>query len=203
MHFVCQKTDWGAKGAPRGATTKINYHIWVPFGGHFSDLFEFLMEKSAYLPHIAFFLIFWGALSALGDGLISNPSTPVQSKHTFHCLHFFSKKVPWRGQKRSIWGNVSSKKRFLCKKMRSKNCFKKRCSTNLKQDSINRSGGSRRGSLACALFKQETVVRAAVEALFEILAEKSELGGKSVQKTDWIAESFPKKLNGLLKIVDC
>ena len=23
MHFSCQKTDWGAKGAPRGATTKM------------------------------------------------------------------------------------------------------------------------------------------------------------------------------------
>ena len=35
-------------------------------------------------------------------------------------------------------------------------------------------------SLACALFRQETVVRAAVEALFEIIAEKSELGSKSL-----------------------
>ena len=43
-------------------------------------------------------------------------------------------------------------------------------------------------SLACALFRQETVVGAAVEALFEILAEKSGLGSKLVQKTDRIAE---------------
>ena len=53
-------------------------------------------------------------------------------------------------------------------------------------------GGSRRSGLACALFRQETVVRAAVEALFEILTEKSEMGSKSVQKTDWIAESSQK-----------
>ena len=61
-------------------------------------------------------------------------------------------------------------------------------------------GGSRRGSLACALFRQETVVRAAVEALFEIHAEKSDMDSKSVQKkltgmlnrcneTEWVAEN--------------
>ena len=59
-------------------------------------------------------------------------------------------------------------------------------------------GGSRRGSLACALYRQETVVRAAVEAVFEILAEKSELGSKLVQQADWIAELLQEQLNGLL-----
>ena len=53
-------------------------------------------------------------------------------------------------------------------------------------------GGSRRGSLTCALCRQETVVRAAVEALFEILAEKSGLGSKLMQKTAWIAEWLEK-----------
>ena len=60
-------------------------------------------------------------------------------------------------------------------KLLQKNCYAK-----LKQDPIPMPGGSRRSSLACALFRQETVVGAAVEALFGILAEKSGLGSKSV-----------------------
>ena len=50
----------------------------------------------------------------------------------------------------------------------------KRRPAKLKQYPIPMPGGSRRSGLACALFRQETVVRATVEALFEILAEKSE-----------------------------
>ena len=67
---------------------------------------------------------------------------------------------------------------------------------------IRMSGGSWRSSLVCALFKQETVVRATVEALFEILAKKNGLGSNLVQKTDWIAELL-EKMNVLLKNVDC
>ena len=48
--------------------------------------------------------------------------------------------------------------------------------------------GSLTARLACALLRQETVVGAAVEALFEILAEKSGLGSNLVQETDRIAE---------------
>ena len=40
--------------------------------------------------------------------------------------------------------------------------------------------------------RQETVVRATVEALFEILAAKSGLGSKLMQKTDWIADMLQK-----------
>ena len=80
----------------------------------------------------------------------------------------------------------------MCEKIGSKDFFKKRCPSKLKQLTIPMPGGSRRGSLTCALYRQETVVRAAVEALFEILTEKSEMGSKSVQKTDWIAESSQK-----------
>ena len=45
---------------------------------------------------------------------------------------------------------------------------KKGAPSRLEQESIHKPGGSRRSSLACALYRQETVVRAAVEALFEI-----------------------------------
>ena len=92
MHFSSQKTNWGAKGAPRGASTKILSPIWVPFGGNFWCVFVFLVQKSVYLAHAAFFLNFWGALSAFGDGLICNPYTYMQSKHTFQFLHSFLKK---------------------------------------------------------------------------------------------------------------
>ena len=83
-----------AKGAPRGATTKVPSPIWAPFRGHFSDFFEFLMQKSVYLTRVAFFLNFGRALSVVGDGLLCNPSTPAQSKHTFQFLHFFIKMFP-------------------------------------------------------------------------------------------------------------
>ena len=70
--------------------------------------------------------------------------------------------------------------------------LQKKCPARLKRQSIPRPGGSRRSGLACALFRQETIVRAADEALFEIQTEKSELGSKSVQKIDWIGKSSPK-----------
>ena len=38
--------------------------------------------------------------------------------------------------------------------------------------------GSLTAPLACALFEQETIVRATVEAVFEIIAEKSDLDSK-------------------------
>ena len=137
--------------------------------------------------HVSFFHEFWVALSALWDRLICNPSTYMQSKHTFQFLHFFLKRLPEDLQMSHFlsifWPNMW----FLCEKMGSKNCFKKRCPSRLKWRAINRPGGSRRGSLTCALYRQETVVWAAVEALFEIFAEKSGLGSKLVWKT-WVTE---------------
>ena len=103
IHFSCQKTDWGAKGAPRGATPVSNSPFWTPFGGQFSYIFVFLC-KNKYLKHAPFFLQFWVALSAPGDGLICNPYTPVQSKHTFQFLHFSLKKFPKEPQMRHFLG---------------------------------------------------------------------------------------------------
>ena len=80
--------------------------------------------------------------------------------------------------------------------------LQKKWSAEVKQTSIHRPGGSQRSSLACALYRQKTVVRAAVEALFEILAEKNGLSSILVQKTDWIADLL-QKIDGLLKVVDC
>ena len=47
-----------------------------------------------------FFFDFWVALNAPRDGLICNPYTPAQSKHTFPFSHFFCKiasKIPYVG----------------------------------------------------------------------------------------------------------
>jgi len=83
MQASYQKRDLGAKGAPKGATTKIKSPIWTRFGGHFLQIVLFFMQKGAYLKQVALFLQFWVALSALADGLTCDPSTPAQSEHTF------------------------------------------------------------------------------------------------------------------------
>ena len=77
MHFSHQKTDWGAKGAQRGATPEINSPIWGLFWDNFFD-FSCIFRKDR-----DFSMIFLVALSALWDRLICNPSTYMQSKHTF------------------------------------------------------------------------------------------------------------------------
>ena len=140
--------------------------------------------------YVSFFDDFWVALGALWDRLTCNPSTYMQSKHTFQFLHFFLKSLSEDLRTSHFLSIFWSNMWFLCEKMGSKNCFKKRCSSSLKQHSIHRPGDSRRGSLPCALYRQETVVWAAVEALFEILQKKSGPGSKLVWKTDWIAESL-------------
>ena len=119
----------------------------------------------------------------------------------FSVFVFFLKKAPWRPSHESLFEAFFTNYVIFVWKIGSKNCFKKRCPSRLKQKPIPMPGGSRRGSLACALFRQETVVRAAVEALFEHLAEKGEMDWKWMQKTDWIAESLQQTLIGLLKNV--
>ena len=64
---------------------------------------------------------------------------------------------------------------------------------------MSMSGGPWSSSLACAFSRQETVVRATVEALFEILAEKSGLGSKLMQKTDWLAEQLQTRAEWIVE----
>ena len=54
MHFLCQKSDWGSKGAQRGATPEIKSPIWTPFGGIFRICSYCLVQQSAYFKHILF-----------------------------------------------------------------------------------------------------------------------------------------------------
>ena len=41
MHFSCQKTDWGAKGAPRGVTPVSGSPFWAPFWSFWGDFLRF------------------------------------------------------------------------------------------------------------------------------------------------------------------
>ena len=88
MHLSCPKTDLGSKGAPRGASPIKQSPFWAPFGGHFSYSCDILRSKSVFLKYITFFLLFWVPLSTPREGLICNPYTPVQSKHTFPFSYF-------------------------------------------------------------------------------------------------------------------
>ena len=45
-HFLNQKSAWGSKGAPRGATPEIKSPFWRPFGALFSNMFNFFAKKS-------------------------------------------------------------------------------------------------------------------------------------------------------------
>jgi len=44
-HFLNQKSAWGSKGAPRGATPEINSHFWRPFGFFFLNIFFFARQS--------------------------------------------------------------------------------------------------------------------------------------------------------------
>ena len=70
---------------------------------------------------------------------------------------------------------VSPRIIILSEKEGSKNLFKKRRPSKVKRNPIPMSGGPWSGRLACAFLGQETIVRATFEALFEIIAKKSDL----------------------------
>ena len=182
------KNRLGRQRCPKGRHPRFELTLLDTFWSQVSWLFMYFYQKVVCFTHVSFFHEFWVALSALWDRLTCNPSTYMQSKHTFQFLHFFLKSLSEDLQMRHFLSHFWPNMWFLCEKNGSKNCFKKRCPSSLKLRPIPMPGGSRRGSLACALYKQKTVVRATVEALFEIFAEKSGLGSKLVWKTDWTAE---------------
>ena len=45
MHFLRQKRDWGAKGAPRVATLEIKSPILSPFGSNFECMSVFCADE--------------------------------------------------------------------------------------------------------------------------------------------------------------
>ena len=99
-----------------------------------------------------FFFDFWVALSSPRDGLICNPSTPAQSKHTFSVLHFFWKIAPSGLHFGYILGATFFKKLNCEWKMCSKNRFKKRVPPIGKQGNMTMARGSLTAPLACAVF---------------------------------------------------
>ena len=64
--FRVKKGDWGAKGAPRGATLIIPYHIWIPFGCYFFGLFPCFDGKKVVLDTRRFFTKFLGCTECFG-----------------------------------------------------------------------------------------------------------------------------------------
>ena len=104
MHFSCQKTDWGAKGAPVSPSP-----VWTHFGSNFRDFSDILCKNMCSLNVLVFVLQFWVALSIPREGMICNPYAPVQSEHTFCFSYLFLKKGSQRVQHGAIWGSFLDK----------------------------------------------------------------------------------------------
>ena len=58
-HFLNQKSAWGSKGAPRGATPEIPSAFWRPFGALFLNIVAFFV-KNRGSEIGCFFLQFFG-----------------------------------------------------------------------------------------------------------------------------------------------
>ena len=58
-NFLNQKSAWGSKGAPRGATPEIKSPFWRPFGALFLNIVAFSV-KNRGSEIGCFFLIFFG-----------------------------------------------------------------------------------------------------------------------------------------------
>ena len=57
LYFLWQKTEWGAKGAPRDATPEINSPIWRPGEGHLTYVSVFSLKKRVSGISLFFFVI--------------------------------------------------------------------------------------------------------------------------------------------------
>ena len=100
------KNKLGRQTCPKGRHPRFGVTHLGTFWRYLFVLFRVFDATSVYLTHTSlFFLNLLGAVSALGDGLICNPSTYMQSKHTFHFLHFFLKKG---SLKSPTWAHVGT-----------------------------------------------------------------------------------------------
>ena len=54
MRFLHQKTDWGAKGAQRGATPEIKSLIWAHAGDIFLDFLVFSVKNHVLYTRLFF-----------------------------------------------------------------------------------------------------------------------------------------------------
>ena len=137
-HFSRQKTDWGAKGAPRGATPDIPSPFWTPFWSLWGDFLRF--EKR---------LIFWcGSGAPFGSSWEAQwPRSAVNSSKNRGraCCAKVCFLSDFGTIMRQCWGSVGH---FLCFEKRSR----KRCPSRRKLPSIYKPEGSRTACLACAVF---------------------------------------------------
>ena len=90
-HFWVHVSNNGAKGAPRGATPKSKSPFWTQLGGHFSDIFTFLMKKHVLETHLFFFVILLSRQVLLGMGSHAIRSRR-RSRNTLFHFHIVSEK---------------------------------------------------------------------------------------------------------------
>ena len=137
--------------------------------------------------HVSFFHEFWVALSALWDRLTCNPSTYMQSKHTFQFLHFFLKSLPEDLQMSHFlsicWPNMW----FLCEKVGSKNCFKKGAPPDSKESLLTGQEAPGEAASRARCTNKKQLFEQQLKHCFRFLQKK----------VDW-AENWCEKMTGLL-----
>ena len=137
--------------------------------------------------YVCFFDEFWVALSALWDRLTCNPSTYMQSKHTFQFLHSFLNRLPEDLQMSHFLNHVWPHIRCLCEKNGSKNCFKKGCPPK-----------SNNTLFQCQEAPGETASRARCTNKKQLFEQQLKHCLRFLpKKVDW-AQNWCEKLTGLL-----
>ena len=103
QHLLHHELDWSAKaatGGAKGRQPRNKLTLLDTCWRSFLKSFLFFAKKEWSRNRLLFFFIFFVTLSAPRDGLICDPYTPAQSKHTFS----FSFCSETKFQKYNIWG---------------------------------------------------------------------------------------------------
>ena len=100
----------------------------------------------------------------------------------FRFRSFSEKKLPKEFILESNCDQNWAKKWYFHEKKGFEKWFEKRCPAKCKLAPIRRSGGSRRSSLACALLKQETVVRATIAEKNRTKQKKTETSRRKAKQ---------------------
>ena len=158
------------------------------------------------LNHAPFFLQFWVALSILRDGLMCNPCTLVQFKHTFCFSHLFIKRSSRRVPNGSIWGSfLNPNVTFGAKKRGPKSGSKKGCppESNYQLFPAREAPGAAASRARCSNKKQ--LFEQQLKHCSKFLQKQCGLSSKFLQKKkvvwtqnrckkpDWTDESVQRK----------
>ena len=149
------KNGLGHQKCPRSRQSEISGISPHPFGALLElcfRTFSHFFGKNSGSEICPFFFDFWVALSAPQDGLICNPYTPAQSKHTFPFSHCFQKAASKRGHVGSVLGQFSSKIAILSEKIEAKTATPKKLKSKELRPTIGEIRGSLTGRLTCARF---------------------------------------------------